>query len=486
MAGILSIDFSQTLNILIFLTLTSPLVAVASRRAPRAVEVYAIVGLAAALASSLIQAASTPVVILFSNPPESSAQIFVDSLSSYMAVIYIFVGLLSALFSVGYIEERKRGFYPLLLAMITGLVGVVFSGDLASFFVFWELMSLTAYVLVAFFYDRWEAVEASFKYLIMSSAGTASILLSFSLLYGITGTLSIPAIAEALRNEMLAGNSWTYVALALLIAGLGVNAAMAPFHSWLPDAHPAAPSPISAMLSGVVIKTGIYGMFRFLSGFFPPQLYNWQLGLLLFAALTMTVGNVMALLQDDIKRLLAFSSIAHIGYIVLGLGVATLQGFTGGILHILNHASMKALLFLAAGAFIHSVNTRSLEELSGIGRRMPITGVAFSIGAFSLAGLPGLNAFVSEFQIIASAVDAGLIVFAVIMILNVLLGASYYLRVIQIIFLKPMTSVSEKAHEAPIVMLIPLIILSILAVVIGVQPDPFLSIAREIAETLLP
>jgi len=486
MQALLPIDFSQTLNLLIFFTQTTPLVALASRgRLRRAVEVYASIGLSLSLIAAAIQLSAKPLQIVFSQPLSSSSQIFVDSLSSFMAVIYTLIGLLAAVYSIEYIEERKREFYPLLLAMVTGMVGVVFSGDLASFFVFWELMSLSAYVLVAFYYSRWEAVEASFKYLIMSSAGTASIMLGFSLLYGITGTLNLQVLSQALSSGTLAGNSWIYVAIALLIAGLGVNAAMVPFHSWLPDAHPAAPSPVSAMLSGVVIKTGVYALFRFLTLLFPMKMYGWQLGLLLFALVTMTVGNLMAMMQEDIKRLLAFSSIAHIGYIVFGLSIGTVAGLAGGLLHILNHASMKALLFLSAGAFIHVVGTRKLSELSGIGRRMPVTGVAFAVGAFSLAGLPGLNSFVSEFQIIASAVDAGLVIFAVVMILNVLLGAAYYLRVIQIVFLRPLTSVSEKASEAPALMLAPLIVLAVLAVVIGVYPAPFLNLVTSIARNLL-
>lgn len=486
MEAILPVDFSETLNLLIFFTAASPLAAIASRgRFGRLVELYAVVGLAASLTAALRQLTFPQTQILFAQPLSASSQIFIDTLSAYMAVIYTLVGLLSAVFSIGYIEERRREFYPLLLAMVTGMVGVVFAGDLATFFIFWELMSLSAYVLVAFYYRRWEAVEASFKYLIMSSAGTASILLGFSLLYGMTGTMSIPVLSEVLNSEMLAANSWTYVAVSLLVAGFGVNAAMVPFHTWLPDAHPAAPSPVSAMLSGVVIKTGAYAMFRLLTTLFPPGIYGWQPGLLLFAILTMTVGNLMALLQEDIKRLLAFSSIAHIGYIVFGLGVGTVGGVAGGLLHILNHASMKSLLFLSAGAFIHAVGTRRLDELGGIGRRMPVSGVAFAVGAFSLAGLPGLNSFVSEFQIIASAVDAGLTAFAIVMILNVLLGAAYYLRVIQIIFLRAPTSVSGKASEAPKVMLAPLIALSALAVVIGVYPTPFLELVTDIARTLL-
>lgn len=487
--NVFSVDFSQTLNSLIFFTLTSALLAIFTRgKRERIVEAYVIIGFLVTFILSINQFLSVsingPVKIFASQYQIVSSQIFVDQLSIYIASIFVFIGLMSSIFSINYIEERKREYYPLLIAMVTGMVGVVFSGDFVTLFIFWEMMSLTAYVLVAFFYNRWEAVEASFKYLIMSTAGTASILFGLSLLYGMVGTLSFTSLAEILRTNEFQNNAWTYLSIALMIGGFGVNAAMAPFHSWLPDAHPAAPSPVSAMLSGVVIKTGVYAMYRILTLVFPLSIFNWQTGLILFSIITMIIGNTLAMLQNDIKRLLAFSSIAHIGYIVFGLSIGTIAGLAGGLLHILNHASMKALLFLSAGALIHTVKVRDLDMLSGIGRRMPITVTCFSIGAFSLAGVPGLNSFVSEFQIITAAIDAKLYLFAAIMIFNVLLGAAYYLRVVQILFIRPPTDVSQKAREAPPIMIAPLIILSILAVTIGVYPGPFVETVKNIAVSI--
>ncbi|MEN2974734.1 MAG: proton-conducting transporter membrane subunit [Candidatus Caldarchaeales archaeon] len=485
-----SIDFSETLNALIFFTITSALLSVFARGGrEKIVELYVTVGFLVSFILSIRQLTSLlssgPIKISFSSNTLTSSQIYVDKLSAYVASIFIFIGLMASIFSMRYIESRKREYYPLLIAMVTGMVGVVFSGDFITLFIFWELMSITAYVLVAFYYRRWEAVEASFKYLIMSTAGTAAILFGLSILYGAVGTLSFTGLAEALSSPTLSNSIWTYLSISLLVGGFGVNAAMVPFHSWLPDAHPAAPSPISAMLSGVVIKTGVYAMYRALTLIFPLSLYNWQISLILFSIVTMTVGNILAMLQSDIKRLLAFSSIAHIGYIVFGLSIGTVAGMAGGLLHILNHASMKALLFLSAGSIIHTVKTRDLEALGGIGRKMPVTGVCFAIGAFSLAGIPGLNSFVSEFQIIKSGIDAELYVFSAIMIFNVLLGAAYYLRVIQILFTRPFTEFSDKAKESTMVMLTPLIILSALAIVIGVYPGPFIEYVESVSRDIL-
>lgn len=486
----LVLNWPDVLYALIFFVVTSTLVAIFTRDSrEKIVEYYSIFGFTVCLTLSIIQFftvyAHGPLEFSFSPQLFTSSLVFVDELSVYFATIFIFVGLMASIFSIEYIEERKREYYPLLLAMVTGMVGVVFSGDFITFFIFWEMMSLTAYVLVAFYYRRWEAVEASFKYLIMSTAGTAAILFGLSILYGMAGTLSFNGLAEAMKIPELRNSSWTALAIAFMIAGFGVNAAMAPFHSWLPDAHPAAPSPISAMLSGVVIKTGVYAMYRTLTLVFPQPLYGWQLPLILFSITTMFVGNILAMLQSDIKRLLAFSSIAHIGYAVFGLGIGTISGLAGGLLHVLNHALMKALLFLSAGAIIHTLKTRDLDSLGGVGRKMPITGTCLAIGAFSLAGVPGLNTFVSEFQIILAAIDAGLYLFAGLMIFNVLLGAAYYLRVVQIIFVRPVTEISEKAVEASKVMLTPLIILSILAVAIGVYPGPYLEYVKIVAENIL-
>jgi proton-translocating NADH-quinone oxidoreductase chain N len=485
-------DFTPTLNTLIFLTIISPLTALISRKygIRRLAEGYSIFALAFSLYQILNQftwvVANGPIKIIAGEPTAASSIVYVDLLSIYVATIFIGVGLLSAIFSIGYIEERQAEFHPLLLALVTGMVGVTFSGDLITFFIFWEMMSIASYMLVAFRYRTWEAVEASFKYLIMSASGTAAILFAMSLLYGMTGTLEIARLGQVLSTSIAAGETWSYLSIALLVTGFGVNAAMAPFHSWLPDAHPAAPSSISAMLSGVVIKTGIYAMFRILTGVFPPMLFDWRLALAIFAVLTMTVGNLLALLQEDIKRLLAYSSIAHIGYIVFGLSIATVTGIAGGLFHVFNHATIKALLFLGAGAFIHATSTRSIEDLAGIGRRMPLVATCFTIGLFALAGIPGLNVFWSEFTIVTAALAAGSIytVLAVIMVVNILVGVAYYLRLVQSIFFKPTTSVSANPHPVGPSLILPLIVLSALGVIVGVYPTPLLNLVTSIASTL--
>jgi formate hydrogenlyase subunit 3/multisubunit Na+/H+ antiporter MnhD subunit len=285
-------------------------------------------------------------------------------------------------------------------------------------------------------------------------------------------------------------NGWSLMAMILMIIGFGIKAAMAPLHTWLPDAHPAAPSSISAMLSGVVIKAGAYALIRSLLLIFVPQAYDWQIVLAILAVLTMTVGNLMALLQSDLKRLLAFSSVAQMGYIVFGISLATSLGLTGSLFHIMNHSIMKSLLFLCSGAFLYAVESRNLEELAGIGRTMKITGAMFVIGCLSIAGIPPFNGFQSELMILLAGIKTGeqavvWYLFSAIMLLNLLFSVAYYLRLIQTLILKEPTQVALKAKEVPVGMLLPMGILAVLCVVIGIYPDPFVSFSSSAAKAVL-
>jgi proton-translocating NADH-quinone oxidoreductase chain N len=417
--------------------------------------------------------------------PYFGAILEIDMLSVFMAVIYVMLGLLAAAYSIRYME-RDTGlteYYTLLLGIVAGMIGVVFAGDFFTLFVFWELMSLTSYALVAFRKKRWAPIEAGFKYLIMSAAGGATILLAMSFLYGMTGTLNFSALATRLNG--IAPNEWLYVTLTLIIVGFGIKAAIAPFHTWLPDAHPEAPAPISALLSGALVQTGAYALIRVLLPVFGSMQNLWQMALMIFAVFTMFLGNLMALLQDDIKRLLAFSTIAQMGYILFGFSTASQQGLTGSFFHIMNHAVMKSLLFLSAGAFVHQVGTRSLRKLEGIRRTMPVTSILLAIGAIAIAAIPPLNGFWSEWMIVLAGVEADMLPFSALMIINILISVAYYLRLIYVIVLKEPTPVAEKATKAPFSILIPVLVLAAICIVIGIYPGPFISLAEAAAKAAL-
>ena len=485
--------FGPLLDALIFFVLTTPLVGLMGQRVGREkIVVGAYVTFAFIFSLTLIPLFYSEVfrkngisILYGSSFSPEIVCLEANALSIFMAVIFLVIGAMASLFSI---REVKRGsitgYYTILLGMVTAMIGIVFSGDLFTLFIFWEVMCISSYALVAFKKERWESIEASYKYLIMSSAGSITVLFALSFLYGLTGTLNISylslGLAEAQRNSL------SYMALVMIIVGFGLQAGMVPFHTWLPDAHMAAPSPISAVLSGIMVKAGIYGLIKVLLIIFTPMYWSWQITLAAFAVLTMFVGNLSALLQDDIKRLLAYSTIANTGYILLGLAIGSHRALTGSLFHVLNHAIVKALLFLSAGAFIHKTKTRSLKELAGIRHSMPITSTLFIIGTLSLTSIPPLNIFWSELLIIAAGLEAGTSLLSLLMIINLVFSAAYCLRLIQTVAVKKETTISKKAEEASMLMLIPILTLGFLSILIGLYPSPFQTLAEAAAQATRP
>ena len=481
--------FTLPIDTLIVFTVTTPFVGWIERKLHQKIisGIYAAVGFALSgfmLYQLSSQALSSPMVVPI-HAGIFEACLRIDALSVFAAAIFLAMGFLVTVYSLKYME-RDTGlslYYTLLLAMITGMLGVVAAGDFFTLFVFWEFMCIPSYVLVAFRKQQWEPVEAGFKYLVMSSAGSATILYGMSILYGLTGTLNFAQLSVVMTSA--AANVWGYVSLAFILIGFGVKASMFPLHTWLPDAHPAAPSSISALLSGIVIKAGVYGIIRTLFMIFIPSQFSWQVTLAVFAALTMTYGNFAALLQKDIKRLLAYSSIAQMGYILFAISTTTSYGLTAGLMHTMNHALMKGLLFFCAGAFIYRAGTRNLDELKGIGHKMPLTAVIFTVATLSISGVPPLNGFVSEFMIVYAGVNAGMLAFTVVMLINILLGFAYYLRLIKIIVWSTPTENVKKVKRAPTLMLLPMALMALSCIIIGLYPAPFIEMASKAAQAVI-
>jgi len=480
--------FTPLLDVLLISVLATPLIGLFGRRVKRektfvATYVTSVLIISLIMILMLYQEAlwEKGRVIINSYPEEAFMKI--DKLSIFMAVILFAVGILSSIFSAGELRRVSfTGYYTILLGIIVAMVGVVFSGSLFTFFIFWEIMCLCSYTLVTFHKERWEPIEAGYKYLIMSSAGSIILLFALSFLYGLTGTLSLPHLAASLINSQ--ANPAVYMSLLMIIIGFGLQAGMAPFHTWLPDAHMAAPSPISAVLSGVVVKIGIYGLIRILFSAFLSMQNAWQVVLAVFAVLTMFVGNFSALFQNDIKRLLAYSTVANTGYVLLGLAIGSQRALAGSLLQMVNHAVIKSLLFLCAGAFLYSAKTRSLKEIAGIRRYMPVTSITFIIGALSLATFPGLNVFWSELMIITAGVESGMSFLVFLMIINLVLSAAYALRMIYTVTVMKETSTSRKAKEAPALMLIPILFLAVTSILMGIYPSPFMSFAEATVASL--
>jgi proton-translocating NADH-quinone oxidoreductase chain N len=479
--------FSPPIDVLLIFALTTPLIGwlVERIRKVQLCGVYASIGLMISLwyIYELFGKVSSDGAQTFTS--FFSSQLRIDLLGIFMATVFVLIGISASVYSLRYME-RDTGiplFYSLLLLMISGMVGTVFSGDFFTFFVFWEMMCISSYTLVAFRKQRWEPIEAAFKYLIMSSAGSATLLFGMSILYGICGTLNFQGLHIALSN--VGSSVWLYVSAIFILIGLGVKSAIVPLHTWLPDAHSAAPSSISAMLSGVVVETGIYAIcrvgFTVLSGIQS----QWISVIAILSVLTMLVGNLTPLLQTDLKRLLAYSSIGHIGYMLAGIATGTALGLTGTLMHIFNHALMKGTAFLCAGVILYRLETRELKEMSGVGRRMPVTAITFIISLLALTGLPPLNGFVSEVTIVLATIEANMAWLGVAVIINSIISAAYYIRVIRTI-LQPVTQKKiEEVKEGPPIMLAVLCILSAMIIIFGIWPDALINFAKNAASVLL-
>jgi len=402
-----------------------------------------------------------------------------DSLSIYMVTIFLGICLLVSLFSAEFIDRNRiAAYFSLILGMVTSMVGVLLSEDFFTLFIFWEAMCICSYTFTSFNKERREAVEAGYKYLIMSSAGAVTILFALSFLYGLTGTLNFRYLSESLNQAE--DNLAVHLAILMLLVGFGLQAGVVPFHTWLPDALCAAPSEISALFSACTEKTGLFCLLKVFFVIFNSIYEDWRVPIAALSVLTMFVGNLSALIQDDLKRLFAYSTIANTGYVLVGVAIGTSKSLAGSLFHILNHAIVASLLFLCVGAFIRQARTRSLKELSGIRHRMPLTSFYLIIGVLSLATFPTLNIFWSELLIISAGWEAGMSWLSFLMIINLILSAAYSLRVIEGVAVKKTTYISRKASEAPLSMNIPMLALAITIVVIGLYPSPFQGLTETI------
>ena len=433
-------------------------------------------------------------LIYYLSKPPNSTCLVVDGLSAFMAVLFSSITFISSLYSLDYIEERVTQYFVLLQLLALSLNGLAYAGDYFTLFLFFELTFLIAVALVAFHRNR-EALEAAIKYFIMGMIGGAAALLAIAMLYGMTGTFNIALSLKVLKGTPL--DNTLLLVFSLFLFGFGVEAAIVPLHFWLIDAHPAAPSSISAVLSGVVIKGGVYAILRSTYPLFARELssaggswpHNISSLLFLVGALTVTLPNLIALVQTDIKRLLAYSSVYNIGIITLGLAVGTPFALAAALFHLLNHALLKANLFLSSGAFVMRAGTRKLGELRGVGRRMPISATVLSVSGLSLAGLPPLNGFYSKLLVIWAALTSGTYVglpVAALLAVNAVISLGYYVALlIRGVWMYEETDMVKGLKEAPRSMIAAQLILLALTVAISVAPWLFYSYVNSAVNSFL-
>ncbi len=433
--------------------------------------------------------------------PLGSLHIGMDPLSAVFILLIAVIGGVAAVYGHGYMGSRGAarkvalswcGYNLLVAAML--LVAAARDGFL--FLVAWEIMSLTSFFLVVYESEKASAVRAGWIYLVATHIGTAFLLVMF-LLLGNGESLSFSTLS--------AGGSAASVIFLLALVGFGTKAGLVPLHIWLPEAHPAAPSHVSALMSGVMIKTGIYGLLRVLTILNDPQIW-WAWTLIGIGVASGVLGVLIAIAQHDLKRLLAYHSVENIGIITMGLGLGLLGihvgnallatlGLCGGLLHVINHGLFKSLLFFGAGSVLRATGTRDIDRLGGLIKKMPVTGATFIIGAAAICALPPLNGFVSEFMIYAGAFTGvstatslwgGLLVIVGLSLIGGL-AAICFTKAGGIIFLGEARSApAQNAGEAPAAMRWPMILLAALCAAIGIAAPFMIRLIAPAVEQLLP
>ena len=402
----------------------------------------------------------------------------VDALSLFFALLVSVAVFVSGVYSIQYMrhDDNEREYYTLFLILGGGVMGLVLSGDLFNMFIMVEILTFAAVALTAFRNTAKGALEAAFKYLVVGSIGSTCILVGTSMLYAQAHTLNLAQLAQVIPGNL---NTATKVAFALLFVGFGTKAFIVPFHPLAADAHGAAPASISVMISGVLTKSGIYGIIRLTYFLFQTMnLGTMQFLLVFIGSLSMFICVTMALAQHDFKRLLAFHSISQIGYVLTAVGLCTALGVSAGLYHAMNHTLFKGLLFLAAGAVLHETGTTDLGKLGGLSKKMPHTTVLFLIGAFSISGIPPFNGFASKWMIYQAtyqkAVESGnigfLLVTIIALVTSVLTLASF-VKVSQSVFFGQLPRELENVKEVSFGMRLAMGIFALLCVLTGLFPN---------------
>ena len=467
----------------------------------------ALVALALALTGLWAMGAPPSARVLPLGLPDLPFHVRADALSGFFLLLLGGVSFGISLFSVGYFrhnaEEHPLGLLSLEYhVFLASMALVLIADDAYLFMVVWETMALSSYFLVTTEHRSERNRRAGFIYLLIAHLGAIGILLSFGVLHGGFGDYTFDALRRAELTPF-----WATVAFALAFFGFGAKAGMLPLHAWLPEAHPAAPSPVSALMSGVMLKTAIYGMVRVIYDLIGGIRWEWGLTVLLFGAATSLFGVLFALMQHDLKRLLAYHSVENIGIILIGLGlsmvfigsghpVAGVLGLIAGLYHTLNHAVFKGLLFLGAGAILHSTGLRNLNQMGGLIRYMPHTAVYFLIGALAISALPPLNGFVSEwltFQaslqapILESSVVRSLVpIVAAVLALSGALTGMCFVKVYGVAFLGQHRHVMErKPQDADAWQRAGMLWLALACVALGLLPVFVLGRLNAVSEALI-
>ncbi len=396
-----------------------------------------------------------------------------------LGIVTLAVGIYSKRSILQELPGKEAPFYSVFLLLVSGLTGIVATADMFNLYVFLEIASLASYALVSL--GGGAAVVSAFRYVILGTVGAAFYLLAVGYLYSVTGTLNMADLAD--RLPALYDSNAVLVGFAFFVIGMSIKMALFPMHAWLPGAYANAPSAVSALIAATTTKVAAYVLVRVTFFVFEPRfaidlipvtaLLSWM------GAIAMVMGSVMAIAQSDLKRMLAYSSVAQIGYIVLGIGLANAMGLTGGLLHLVNHAFMKGCLFLVAGAIVYRTGLREIREFRYLSRRMPWTAAIFTIAASSMIGIPPFGGFFSKLYLILGAIDAQQWVFVGVILLSSVLALVYFANVIRHLYFPPDDADAEPAAareaepaamrsgDPPLAMLAPMLTLAVGIVLLG-------------------
>lgn len=423
--------------------------------------------------------------------PGISLALKADPFGVFFALIASCLWIFTSFYSIGYMrgngEKKQTRYFASFAVCLSATIGIAFSANLLTFIIFYEILTLATYPLVIHKENR-EAIAAGRKYLIYTLSAGLLLMVAAAMIYRLTGSLDFQA--GGIFSEIELSSSTAWILFGCLLGGVAVKAGIMPLHSWLPAAM-AAPTPVSALLHAVaVVKSGVFGIVRVVGFIFGPEAmesFGLDNALLLLSGATILLASILAFKQDNLKKRLAYSTVGHLSYIVLGVALLSEAGMTGGMFHIATHATMKITLFFCAGAIYVNLHRTEISQLDGIAKVMPWTMGAFTIGALGLCGVPLINGFLSKWYLGVGALQAGVPAALLILVISGLLNAAYFFPILHRAFFRAPSGL-EGHHEASLFMVVPLVLTALLSVLFGIFPNlffEFFNLAASVAQSIL-
>jgi multicomponent Na+:H+ antiporter subunit D len=417
----------------------------------------------------------------------------VDLFNAFVLVIVAVIGAVLMPFARRSVAheidgDKQAWFYTMYLLCLTGLLGITITGDAFNIFVFLEISSLSTYVLIALGRNR-RALLAAYQYLIVGTIGATFYVVGIGFLYLVTGSLNIVDIAQRLAEPAAVNSRPVLAALAFIAVGVSLKLALFPLHVWLPGAYAHAPSMATAFLAGTATKVAIYVLVRFIFSVFGVAISFKTLPvaeiMLVLSVAAMFIASIIAVFETNLKRMLAYSSLAQIGYITLGISIANVSGLTGSIVHLLNHAIMKTALFMALGAVVYRIGAARIGDIAGIGRQMPLTMATFVAGGMALIGVPGTAGFISKWYLAIGASERGWWPLVFLILASSLIAVIYVGRVVEAAWFREPGEAVAKVTDPPASMLLPMLALAAATIYLGIDTEASAGLARKAAEALI-